>query len=82
MRRIIGTKFCLPFKHMERDKFDTTIFFERFKLFDYKSKFLDEEEEKNNLELVLKDNNINIENYYSLSERVIKIIDERKYFLL
>ena len=78
----IGSKFNSPFRQIKREHFDNKLFLKKFKSFDYESKFLDEEEEKDNLELVLKDYNINIENYYSLSERVIKIIDERKNFLV
>ena len=82
LKNNIGMKFILPFQDKNKKLLTNNLFFERFKLFEYESKFLDEEEEKNNLEILLKQNNINIENYYSLSERVIKIIDERKNFLL
>ena len=83
MKKNIGAKFCLPFNHiMKWVKLHNALFFKKFKLFDYESKFLDEDQEKENLELVLKENNINIENYYSLSERVIKIVEDKKYLLL
>lgn len=82
LNEIIGNKIKLPINQNKREKFDNKLFFKNFRLFDYESKFLDEKEEKENLETILKENNINIENYYSLSDRVIEIFEDKKYFLV
>ena len=52
MKKIIGKKFRLPFSQNKREKFDNKLFFKNFRLFDYESKFLDEKQEKEVLELV------------------------------
>lgn len=80
LKKLIGAKFHLPFHQIKIELLKNNLFLENFKLFDYESKFLDEDEEKKNLELILKKNNINIQNYYSLSERIIKIIEDKKNF--
>ena len=46
LKEIIGLKFKLPFGQVCYEKFDNDSFLKKFKLFEYESIFLDEEQEK------------------------------------